>query len=326
VHDPARYLPAVYTRFEGTECMNYSPFIYAFGKENLAITGSGTIDGQAKSGPWYGMNDNSKPDRELLLKMATDGVPVEKRVFGAGHNLRPNFVQFYRSKNILVEGVTITDGPMWTVHPVLCRNVTVRGIKIVSYGPNTDGVDPESSSDVLIENVSFNTGDDSIAIKSGRNDDGRRVNVPCENIVVRHCRMGKVRRNALAIGSEVTGGVRNVYIEDCVLAEALRGVYIKSNTQRGGVVENIWFRNVQIEDIKEPAIRIGTDYGSEKGPHVPVMRDIVFEGVRARRCGMALQISGEPNSPVTNVRLKNCTFEGMAGPDRIRNCKGLVRE
>ena len=192
--DPAAYLPVVRTRWEGVELMGYSPLVYAYEQHDVAITGKGTLDGQADAEHWWpwkrnGHPQSQKPDRDRLFAQAEAGVPVAERVFGAGHYLRPQFVQPYRCTNVLVEGVTITNAPMWIIHPVLSRNVIVRGVTVVSSGPNNDGCDPESSSDVLVEDTLFDTGDDCIAIKSGRNADGRRLGVPSERILVRGCRM-----------------------------------------------------------------------------------------------------------------------------------------
>jgi len=195
--DPAQYLPVVFTRWEGVEGMNYSALIYAFEQKNIAITGKGVLDGSASSENWWAWtrrDPNGEPaparrSRDMLNDMGERGVPVEQRVFGQGHFLRPNFVQPYRCRNVLIEGVTIRNSPMWELNPVLCSNVTVRGVTISIHGPNNDGCDPESCRDVLIEDCIFDTGDDCIAIKSGRNNDGRRVAVPSENIIVRNCTM-----------------------------------------------------------------------------------------------------------------------------------------
>ena len=198
--DPRKYLPVVFTRWEGAECMNYSPFIYAFEQENIAVTGEGTLDGQADCEhwwPWKGRTDcgwkkgdpSQEKARNMLFKMSDEGVPPEKRLFGEGGLLRPMFVQPNRSKNVLIEGISIRNSPMWELHPALCRNVTVRGVKVSSHGPNNDGCDPESCTDVLIKDCVFDTGDDCIALKSGRNSDGRRVGVACENIVIQGCQM-----------------------------------------------------------------------------------------------------------------------------------------
>lgn len=189
--DPKQYLPLVFTRWEGTELMNYSPFIYAFEQENIAVTGEGTLDGQAGLEHWWRWNGrknwgwkegepSAAKARNLLHEMAENGTPVSEREFGEGSYLRPQFIQPYRCKNVLIEGITIKNSPMWEVHPVLCTNVTVRKLTINSTGPNNDGCDPESCADVLIEDCSFNTGDDCIAIKSGRNADGRRLHAPSQ--------------------------------------------------------------------------------------------------------------------------------------------------
>jgi polygalacturonase len=218
--DPSRYLPVVYTRFEGTECLNYSPLIYAFEQQNIAITGQGILDGSASVENWWGWTRRgaTTPPAAASIRKLLDfndrGVPVEQRVFGEGEHLRPSFIQPYRCRNVLIEGVTINNSPMWEIHQVLCTNVTVRGVTIVSHGPNNDGCDPESCRDVLIENCVFDTGDDCIAIKSGRNDDGRRVAMPSENIIVRNCTM-KDGHGGVVMGSEVSGGIRNVFVENC---------------------------------------------------------------------------------------------------------------
>ena len=220
--NPLEYLPPVFTRFEGTECMNYSPFVYSFEQENIAITGQGTLDGSASDENWWawarrrpgGSDALARADMTRLKELAERGVAVAERIFGERHYLRPNFIQPYRSKNVLIEGVRIINSPMWEIHPVLCTNVTIANVNINSHGPNNDGCDPESCSDVLIKNCDFNTGDDCIAIKSGRNADGRRLHVPSQNIVIQECRM-RDGHGGVTIGSEISGGVRNVFAENC---------------------------------------------------------------------------------------------------------------
>ena len=187
--NPKDYLPAVFSRWEGVELYNYSPFIYAFEQQNIAITGKGTLDGQSDNEHWWPWKTQARTDRNALFEMAEKGVPVKDRVFGDGHYLRPQFIQPYRCQNVLIEGVTIRNSPMWEIHPVLCRNVIVQNVHISSHGPNNDGCDPESCTDVLIKDCYFDTGDDCIAIKSGRNADGRRLKAPTENIIVQGCQM-----------------------------------------------------------------------------------------------------------------------------------------
>src|SRR5579862_9430652 len=237
--DPKHY-PLVYTRYESTECMNYSPFIYAFEQTNIGITGAGMLDGQADRTHWWDWK--SRGSSTKLVAMGEKDVPVKDRVFGEGEFLRPVFVQPYRCTNVLIEGVSIRNSPMWELNPVLCKNVTVRGVKINSHGPNNDGCDPECSSDVLVEQCEFDTGDDCIAIKSGRNRDGRRIAKPAENIVVRDCVM-KDGHGGVSLGSECSGGIRNVFVDHCKMdsPNLQRAMRIKSNTYRGGVMENVYF-------------------------------------------------------------------------------------
>ena len=202
--NPSDYLPVVFTRFEGTECYNYSPFIYAFEKENIAVTGQGTLDGQGDNEHWWPWKSAGDADVSRLRRQAEDGVPVDARVYGEGHFLRPNMIQFYRCKNILIDSVTVINGPMWHIHPVLTDNITISHITVEGHGPNNDGCNPESCRDVLISDCYFNTGDDCIAVKSGRNADGRRINVATENVVIRNCTM-KDGHGGVVIGSEISG-------------------------------------------------------------------------------------------------------------------------
>src|SRR5258707_2816586 len=237
--DPSRY-PLKLTRWEGVELMNYAPFISAPDCEDVAITGEGTLDGQADETHWWNWKGEKEPrqqsaDRNALFKQNDEAVPVAQRIYGAGHFLRPTFVEPYRSRNILIEGVTIRNAPFWVLHPTLCTNVTIRRVTIIGHGPNTDGCDPESCRDVLIEDCIFDTGDDCIALKSGRNADGRRLNVPIENVVIRGCRMNS-GHGGITVGSEVSGGARNIYAEKNRLdsPELERRLRVKTNNARGG--------------------------------------------------------------------------------------------
>jgi polygalacturonase len=198
-HSPADYLPAVLTKFEGTELFNYSPLIYAYQLTNVAITGGGTLDGQGSSG-FQLWSKKQSADQDALRRMGNDSTPVYQRVFGEGHYLRPSFVQFFGCRNVFVNGVTIVDSTFWVVHPVYCNNVIVRNITVISSGPNSDGTDPESCVDVLVEDSHYDTSDDCISIKSGRDADAWRVGQPSENVVVRnlHC---NTHAHAVCIGT-----------------------------------------------------------------------------------------------------------------------------
>lgn len=334
--DTKRYLPLVYTRWEGVECMNYSAFIYADRQENIALTGAGTLDGNCDCEhwwPWKGRTNcgwskgmaNQDTARNRLFEMGAKDIPVNQRRFGEGSYLRPCLVQFCHSNNVLIEDVTMVNSPMFEVNPILCANVTVRNIKIKSHGPNNDGCDPDSSRDVLIENCVFDTGDDCIAIKAGRNRDGRRVAVPSENIVIRNCEM-RDGHGGLTIGSEMSGGVRNVFAEKCRLNsphlnEAMR---LKTNAVRGGTIENIYFRNLTIGEISDAILQIDFYYEEgPNGPEHPLVRNINVRDVSCSRAKYALNVRGFPNAPIQNVRLERCTFDHVASPDVVENVQGL---
>jgi polygalacturonase len=334
--DPRHYLPAVLTRFEGTELMNYSPFIYAFDQTNVAITGEGTLDGQANNEywwPWKGSAEygwkkgapNYNASRQRLLEMGERNVPVAQRVFGEGDYFRPQFIQPYRCRNVLIEGVRIVNSPMWELHPVLCHNVTIRGVTIVSHGPNNDGCDPESCRDVLIDHCVFDTGDDCIAIKSGRNGDGRRLNVPSENIIVRGCEM-RDGHGGVTVGSEISGGCWNVFAYDCHMDSPRldRALRLKNNAMRGGVLHDIYMRNVTVGQVSDSVLSIDFYYEEgDKGPFTPVARDIEVRNVTSRKSPYGVYLRGFANAPIENVRVLDCHFENVAKGNVIENVRGL---
>ena len=326
--DPAKFLPVVRARFEGTECLNYSPLIYAFEQENLAVTGKGTLDGSATAQTWWALGRTRAANGvaavhsgRLLTQMGEKGVPVEQRVFGAGHGLRPNFIVPYRCRNILIEDVRIVNSPMWEINPVLCTNVTVRGVNISSHGPNNDGCDPDSCRDVLIENCVFDTGDDCIAIKSGKDADGRRIGVPAENLIIRHCTM-KDGHGGVVLGSENSGGIRNVFAEDCQMdsPNLQRALRLKTNASRGGALENVYFRNVDVGRVSHSVLTIDLVYGRiSDGPYPPIVRNVVMENITVASCPRVLSIVGTAKSIIEGVRVVNCTFRGVEGADLLAN-------
>lgn len=334
--NPADYLPVVYSRWEGVECMNYSPFIYAYEQENIAISGSGTLDGQADNDhwwPWKGKGEygwqpgepNQDAARGKLFEMAENGTPVEQRIMGEGSYLRPQFIQPYKCKNVLIDGVTIKNSPMWEIHPVLCENVTVQNVTVISHGPNNDGCDPESCKDVLIRNCFFDTGDDCIAIKSGRNADGRRVNVPSENIVIQDCEM-RDGHGGVVIGSEISGNVRNVFAENCIMNSPNldRALRIKTNSVRGGIVENIFLRNITVGQVADAVFRINLNYEEgDAGKFTPQIRNIWFENITSEKSNYALRIEGYERSPVRDIYLNNCRFENVSKKNILKNVAAL---
>jgi polygalacturonase len=338
--DPADF-PIVLTRFEGVEMMGLSPLIYAHGKRNVAITGAGTLDGQgsdqhwwAWKGPWKGTVDNGwrdgMPDqraaRRRLFDMAERRVPVEKRIFSTQDLLRPSFIEPYLCENVLIEGVRVRGAPFWQVHPVLSRNVIVRNLDILGRGPNNDGCDPESCTDVLIENVTFDTGDDCIAIKSGRNEDGRRVAMPSRNFVIRGCRM-REGHGGITIGSEISGGVSNVFAERCTMDSPNLdyAIRFKNNAMRGGMLEGFHYRDIVVGEVKQAVIACDFNYEEgAKGAFTPVLRDVTIDPLRARRSVMALDSQGLPGAPIERVHLRDCEFDGVTQPSKIAWTNDLV--
>ncbi|MEO8385397.1 MAG: glycoside hydrolase family 28 protein [Betaproteobacteria bacterium] len=316
--DPARY-PTVFTRWEGIDCMNFTALISATDADNIAITGEGTLDGQASDGNWWSWKKTQLADQKKLITMGEQGVPVSERVFGKGHRLRPNFIQPMRCRNILIEGIHIKDSPMWEIHPVLSSNITVRRVTIDSHGPNNDGCNPESCHDVLIENCEFDTGDDCIAIKSGKNNDGRRVNVASENIVVRDCRM-KDGHGGVVLGSECSGHIRNVFIENCSMdsPELDRALRFKNNAVRGGILENVFMRNVKIGRVRESVLTIDLLYEEgASGTYTPIVRNVEIENVTSVASPRVMYIVAFPGAIIDKIKFKDCTFRGVESSEVI---------
>ena len=320
--------PIVPTRWEGIDCLNLSPCIYAYKQTDIAVTGEGTIDGSGANDTWWpwnghprfgfkeGMISQRGGSRARLLKYAEDGVPMDQRIFTKEDALRPQLINFYLCENILMENLTLLNSPFWVIHPLLSKNITVRGMKIINDGPNGDGCDPESCDGVLIENCYFNTGDDCIAIKSGRNNDGRLWDKPSENIIIRNCEM-KNGHGGVVIGSEISGGCRNVYAENNVMdsPELERVVRIKTNTCRGGVIENINARNIKVGVCKESVLKINLDYEPKEvccRGFVPTVRNINIENITCEKSKYGVQIIAlDSVCNVYDINVKNCHFNGV---------------
>ena len=338
VTDPKAYERYVLTRFEGVELMGLSPLIYAANATDIAITGRGTLDGQASPTVWWpwkgqaahgwkqGMAHQAAA-RARLFEMAERNDPVAARRFGVDSSLRPPFIQPYGCTNVLVEGVAIKNSPMWEINPVLCRNVIVRGVRIESHGPNNDGCNPESCRDVLIERCLFDTGDDCIAIKSGRNADGRRVNVPTQNVIVRDCEM-RDGHGGVTLGSEISGHVRNVYVERCRMdsPQLDRALRFKNNAMRGGILEHVYMRDVQVGQVADAVLQVDFLYEEgTKGGFPPVVRDVELLRVTSKKSNHGLYLRGYDKGTIEDIRVIDCTFDGVAKPDVVEHVRGLVR-
>ncbi|HWA75864.1 MAG TPA: glycoside hydrolase family 28 protein [Polyangiaceae bacterium] len=321
--DFADYLPPVFTRWEGLEVYNYSPLVYARDCQNVAITGEGTLNGQGAA--WWPWKKTQQATAARLYELATAGVPPEQRVLAAEGGLRPSFIQTVGCKNVLVEGVTIQNGPMWTIHPVYSENVIVRRVTVRTEGPNNDGLNPDSSRNVLVEDSFFSTGDDCIVIKSGLNEDGWRVGKPSENIIVRRIH-GERGHGGVVIGSEMSGGVRNVSVTDSEFIGTDRGLRIKSMRGRGGVVENVYYENVRHRDIGMMVVEMTTAYASStlvpKTDKPPIFRNIFVKNVTAEGAKSAAEISGLSEVPIENLSFEQVRIASEAG-FHCTDCRGL---
>jgi len=333
--NPKDYLPMVFTRYQGIELMNYSPFIYARNKKNIAVTGQGVLDGNADKKhwwPWTGAKEDGwkkgEPNDDAgwarLEKMNRKQVPPKKRMFGPGYYLRPNFIQTVDCKNVLISGITIHHSPMWEIHPVTSQNVIIKGVHIKSLGPNNDGIDPESSKDVLIKNCFFNTGDDCIAIKSGRNQDGRRIGKPAEDIIVEDSHM-KNGHGGIVMGSEVSGGVKNVYAQNLTMNSPNldRVLRIKTSSKRGGVIQNVYLRNIQVGTYKQAAILVNMFY-TKPGNHMPTVRNIQVDSLNVKNGGKyGILVRAYKKSPVKNLKVTNTTIENVKVPMKIDHARNI---
>ena len=335
VFQPELY-PIVETSWEGLECFNLSPCVYAFKARDIAITGKGTIDGGGSNDTWWPWNGNPRfgwkegmisqrgGSRARLLKNGEDGIPMynekgertPERCFGPQDGLRPQLVSFNKCEGILLEDVTLLRSPFWVIHPLHSTDITVRRVKMINDGPNGDGCDPECCDRVLIEDCFFNTGDDCIAIKSGRNRDGRERNMPSKNIIVRRCEM-KNGHGGVVIGSEISGGCQNVFAHDCVMdsPELERVLRIKTNSCRGGIIENINMKDVKVGVCKESVLKINLDYEHNEvccRGYYPTVRNVYMENVTSEKSQYGVQIIGlDEDTYVYDINVKNCKFNGV---------------
>ncbi len=334
--EPELY-PIVPTRWEGLDCWNLSPLIYAYQARDIAITGKGTIDGGGSNDTWwpwcgskkFGMKEGGIAQnmgaRARLLKYAEDGVPMDERRFGPTDGLRPQMINLNQCEGILIEDVTLLRSPFWVIHPLLSTDITVRGVHINNNGPNGDGCDPESCDRVLIENCYFNTGDDCIAIKSGRNNDGREggqgafAGRASKNIIIRNSKFNN-GHGGVVIGSEISGGCQNVYAHDCEMDSPSldRVLRIKTNSCRGGVIENINMRNITVGQCGEAVLKINTDYEPREvccRGFYPTVRNVTMENVTCKKSKYGVMIVGYDDPKlaytVNNITVKNCQFDGV---------------
>jgi len=310
------YLPMVKSRWEGIVNMNFSPLFYAYRADNIAIIGRGTIDGQGRK--WWDLFNQIKAEYKQFgtYKTNTKWQKMHKQLnkdinhtdwlTREGHFFRPPFIQPFECSNVLIRGITIRNSPFWNITPTFCKNVTIDGVTIESPAdsPNTDGIDPSSCSQVRIANCFITVGDDCIVIKSGKDEDGRKYNVPSENISITNCTMLS-GHGGVVIGSEMSGGVRGVTISNCVFDGTDRGIRIKSMRGRGSVVENIRVDNIVMKNIGEDAININMFYKkTDPEPlteRTPTFRNFHFSNITVVNTRRAASILGLPENPAEEI-------------------------
>jgi len=323
--DPADYLPPVATRFEGSELMGHAPLVSARDCSDVAITGQGRLEGRGPA--WWRRREGEARAIARLQALAHAGTPVRERVFASEREgLRPSFVETWRCRNVLVEGVTLVDAPMWAIHPVYSENVVVRGVTVLSRGPNGDGVDPDSSRNVWILDSRFRTGDDCIALKSGRDADGLRVGLPTENVVIHRVRC-EGGHAGVAIGSEMSGGVRNVFVHDSDFVGVQRGLRVKSQRGRGGFVENVWLEDLRMSAVVRTALEVTSAYrtsrAASRGGALPRIGRIRARGIEVAHAGRAIELRGLPGAPIRDVVIEDARIRATLGA-RCSHCLGVA--
>lgn len=338
--EPELHYPVVFSHWEATPCCNYSPLLYACDAQDIAVTGPGTLDGGADKDHWWDWHhqvenawsenrpDLQLEDRKILRNMNQDGVPVSERVFGPGHYLRPNFVQPIRCKRVLFQGFTLKNSPMWQLNPVMCESLTVDGVTMSSHGANNDGCDPESCSGVWIKNCRFDTGDDCISLKSGRDRDGREANKSCEYVLIENNEFAD-GHGGIALGSEMSGGIRYVLAQNNRfsspnLTYALR---LKTNARRGGQVEDVILADSVMDHVHGAAVHGTMLYeDGRNGDYLPVFKNITIEDITAHGGDYGVFLEAFEEVPITGLILRNITIDGVTCPMRSMNWEDPVME
>lgn len=338
--DAELHYPTVFSHWEATPCYNFSPLLYACDAHDIAVTGDGTMDGGADEHHWWNWHhqvenawsadkvDLQMEDRLLLRRMNMEGVPIEERRFGPGHYLRPNFIQPIRCKRILLQGFTLHHSPMWQLNPVMCQSLTIDGVTLSSHGANSDGCDPESCNGVHICNCRFDTGDDCISLKSGRDRDGRIANIPCENVLIEQNEFAD-GHGGIALGSEMSGGIRRVLaihnrFSSPNLTYALR---LKTNARRGGRVEDIILADCVMDHVHGAAVHGTMLYeDGRNGTDLPEFHNITIENIVAHGGDYGIFLEAFEEVPITGLVLNNIKIDGVTRPMRCMNWEEPVIE
>jgi polygalacturonase len=328
--NPADYLPLVEVRWQGIRCYNYSPLIYAYGEENIAVTGQGTFDGQASEffGGWGNLQN---PDWIQLQQFAMDRVPVKERLFGTGHYLRPTMLEPYQCTNVWIDGVTFKGSPFWTMHPTFCQNVVISNVTVLPGVTNDDGCDPDSCKNVLIDSCNFSTVDDSISIKAGFAPDSDFL-PGTENVLVFNCSTLQSSFGGFTIGTNVSAGIRNVFVDNYTAANGTNAFYIKGNMNAAGFIENVEIRNSKALQVHHLlAITPGVEGTAAEPLHVPRFGPIRVENVTCQDAiSIGFLFEGLEQNPIEGITLIDVTID--SSPKLISSTytsvqsKGLIFE
>ncbi|MEM1526764.1 MAG: glycoside hydrolase family 28 protein [Ignisphaera sp.] len=339
--------PVVDTRREGIHQCQVSPLIFGKDVKNIAIIGEGTVDGHGER--WWYLKKSRVPDdvwRKILesgegyideqtrtwwpTKRAFEGNKIYKELTSKGLKptndvceqfrefFRPQLLQLYNAENVHVYGVTFRNSPMWNIHILYSKHITVENVNILApdYSPNTDGIAVDSSSDVYIRGCLIDVGDDCIVLKSGKNEEGRRIGIPTTNVFVSNCLMRR-GHGGFVIGSEMSGCVRNVSIENSVFEGTERGIRIKTTRGRGGIVENVIARNITMKDIIYEAIVIDMFYEpvppEPVSERTPIIRNIHIQNITCYSAGQAIKLAGLPEMPISDVVIENTRINAVKG-------------
>lgn len=314
------YLPMVESRYEGVDVTSFSPLFYAYRAENITIRGRGLINGHGKK--WWDFVEGYKSDQarskwQLMFDSLNKNIllPDDPRQMKRGF-LRPPFIQPMYCKNVLIEGITIINSPFWTVNPEFCENVTITGVTINNPpSPNTDGINPESCKYVHISDCHISVGDDCITIKSGKDGPGRQKAMPAQNYTITNCTMLS-GHGGVVIGSEMSGGIKNIVISNCIFDGTDRGIRIKTTRGRGGVVEDIRVDNIIMKNIRDQAFVMDMEYSrTEKEPvseRTPQIRNVRISNVTAF-AKQAAFINGLDEMPVENISFNDVYIEAATG-------------
>ena len=337
--NPMDYMPNVISHWEGMEIYNFRAFIYSNDAKNIAITGDGVLDGNAGWDNWWSWSKNNlhkqKQNRPRLMDYNRNQVKAEERNFGLGYNLRPNFIHIYKSEKITIKGVTLKNSPMWFIHTVLSENIIIDGVEIFApyESPNTDAIDLESSKNIVVKNCYIDVGDDCITMKSGRNQDGRRINTPTENVIARD-NVIKNGRGGLTIGSEMSGGANNIFMRNCKInsKKLNRAFRIKGSEVRGGYVRNIFVKDVEIDTVGGgPVLNIDLHYTVREAErdgklYLPKVENVFIQDVKCNYAKQPLYLDGYSESKIRNVRLKNVNIMDISEPSHVKDVANLIIE